>query len=475
MRPDGADSRVGTTVLGNYRLVRKIGEGGMGSVYEAEHVVLGTKLAVKVLHAECAARPEIVRRFQAEAWAASRLQHPNIIRVIDIGQLETGEPYLALEYLEGYGLDALPLPLLPDQVLLVMVPVCQALDAAHRRGIIHRDIKPPNIFIQIQPDARQDTKTVKVLDFGIAKLATESLLAGAERTHVQAVMGTPAYISPEQARSSTAVTAASDIWSLGVMLFELCTGRRPYRATTLTDVVAQQLTSPPPALSAVRPDLPPGWSAIVGACLSIDPAGRPRSALDLAELLVMAAPGGVELARQLGFVPTGRAVLPGHGPETVPMRGGVVTTHAGATGERVAKGAPTVGLGPANRSRRRPWLAAIAVASAIAAVGAGAGMWMRTGGRDGARAAASEGAPTAPAEDAAGPAAPLAADAGTPIATPATATTAAATPVDAAPDAAPANAQPATKTRPKRTRHHHRRDPWKENEVPTGPGDFEVK
>ncbi len=251
------DGRLGTTVLGNYRLSRKLGEGGMGAVYQADHVELGTKLAVKVLHAECAARPEIVRRFQAEAWAASRLNHPNIVSVIDIGRLETGEPYIALEYLDGYPLDQLPLPLVPEQILLIVVPVCQALAVAHMRGIIHRDLKPANIFIQVQGEI----KTVKLVDFGIAKLLTESLLAGAERTHAQAVMGTPAYMSPEQARSSAACTAASDIYSLGAMLFELCTGRRPYNASSIGDIVTQQLTQPVPDPGLAAPRSATGLAA----------------------------------------------------------------------------------------------------------------------------------------------------------------------------------------------------------------------
>jgi len=289
------NSLIGYRIFGGYTISRKIGEGGMGAVYIAENLDLNKKLAVKILLPEWSTNKQIVARFLAEARAASAINHPNIIEILDAAQLPDGSHYMLMEYLDGTPLDnfadrwgAMAL----DMTLAIIAQVCSALDAAHTRGIIHRDLKPANLFVSPRLTNQLFTK---VLDFGIAKL-NDARLAGSIKTGTNAVAGTPAYMSPEQARATRDVDHRADIYSLGVIIYEMLAGTRPYPANSIGELAYQQATSQPRPLAEHRPDLPPQWCQIVASCLATDPNQRPKGTRDLAHALVAATPNGQNIA-----------------------------------------------------------------------------------------------------------------------------------------------------------------------------------
>ena len=229
----------------------------MGAVYVGENPRLGKRIAVKVLLPQFCQSPQIVERFEAEARAASAIHHPNIIDVLDVAQLDDGRLYISMEYLQGASLESFIRsrgPLGVDEVLRIVVPACDALQAAHDAGIIHRDLKPANLFLVDTPENRQ---YVKILDFGIAKVTREDL-AGGIHTGSHVVLGTPGYMSHEQARGSAGVDQRSDIYAMGVITYQMLTGRLPYSATSIGDLVAQQLTGPLRARRACGPICPAG-------------------------------------------------------------------------------------------------------------------------------------------------------------------------------------------------------------------------
>ena len=360
---------IGRRVAGNYTIVSLLGRGGMGAVYAAQHDILDEKLAIKVLHPQFAHNAEMVRRFQAEARAASATKHPNIIRVHDCGRFDSGENYIALEYLDGHSLDEEPTPMALEPLLLITIQVCAGLSAAHARGIIHRDLKPANLFLSPQPQGPYHTK---ILDFGIAKLLGDAAVSGLH-THTHVIMGTPAYMSSEQARGSAHVTVLSDIWSLGAILYELTTGALPYQGASIGELVVAHLIQPVPDPGALRPDLPAGWRRIIRAALSVEPEERPQSATDLAELLIAATPRGAELATTLGWISTGTAELPvaprntvTHAGDAAPAAPARSTTLSAAAGQTRELEPP-----PPLSQSKPPWRLAAAVVLTLAVVGAG--------------------------------------------------------------------------------------------------------
>jgi serine/threonine-protein kinase len=300
------DRLIGLPLFGGYRITRKIGEGGMGAVYVAENSELQKRLAVKVLLPDRLAHSTAIKRFLAEARAASAINHRNIIEILDSSTLADGRHYILMEYLEGttlrrYARGLGPMPM--DVSLAVLAQVCSGLQAAHERGIVHRDLKPSNIFIAPQPDNPYFTK---LLDFGIAKLEDPGL-AGDLETKSQTVAGTPGYMSPEQARALRDVDHRTDLYSLGVIAYELLSGRLPYKAQSIGDLVYQQASTRPALLAQLRADLPRGWHDVVHAAICLEPEGRPRSALEFARLLIAATPNGEQIARataSLLFAPT---------------------------------------------------------------------------------------------------------------------------------------------------------------------------
>jgi eukaryotic-like serine/threonine-protein kinase len=275
-QPGGHDPIIGQTI-GNYVVSQKLGEGGMGSVYLAEHPAIGKKVALKVLHAEFAANQEVVSRFFNEAKAVNDIQHPNIVDIVDYGVLAAGPGgeqmvYFIMEFLPGIALADLirrEAPLAPERALAVSLQVADALSASHAKGIIHRDLKPDNIML-IQRGRERDF--VKLLDFGIAKLTGDQ--PGSRRTRTGIVMGTPAYMSPEQCEGRGNIDHRTDIYALGIVLYEMITGRVPFTGEGYGEVLVQHLTQAPAAPSTIRGLIPPHVEQVVLKALEKRPEMR---------------------------------------------------------------------------------------------------------------------------------------------------------------------------------------------------------
>ncbi len=286
----------GQPIFGGYVVSSQIGAGGMGEVYLVENKELRKKLVIKVLLPERSNNPELVSRFLAEARAASAIEHRNIVEILDSSKLPDGRPYILMEHLEGETLHdyaARKGRLSLDVVLAVLCQVCSGLQAAHELGIIHRDIKPSNIFISPQPDNRYFTK---ILDFGIAKLE-DPMLAKGVMTRSVMIAGTPHYMSPEQARALRDVDHRTDLYSTGVIAYELLTGKVPYDAASVGDLVYRQARTTPRAPHEIRPGIPAVWSAVIEQAMAIEPDERPGSARVLADLMIAATPNGKQIAR----------------------------------------------------------------------------------------------------------------------------------------------------------------------------------
>jgi serine/threonine-protein kinase len=273
---DPGGVQIGSVLAGRYRVERVLGQGGMGIVVQAMHLQLHQPVAMKFLLPEVLGNQQVVQRFLREAQAAVRLKSEHVARVIDVGSLESGAPYMVLEYLEGSDLSNIPRSLFSvGQIIDLVLQACEALAEAHSLGIVHRDIKPANFFITRGADG---VPLLKVLDFGISKTP----VTGSNLTATQAVMGTPAYMSPEQMRSSRDVDHRSDIWALGVVLYELLQGAPPFGGDTFSSMVIKVVTDPLPQMTV---QLPGDLAAIVYRCLEKDPARRFQNVAELAHAL----------------------------------------------------------------------------------------------------------------------------------------------------------------------------------------------
>ncbi|HLV21688.1 MAG TPA: serine/threonine-protein kinase [Polyangiaceae bacterium] len=300
------DPLLGSLAAGRYRLVRLLGEGGMGRVYLAEHEAIQKKVALKVLRNEFSARTEIVTRFQQEAISASRIKHPNVLDVFDFGQLEDGSFFLAMEFLEGNDLaDELSRvhQVHPRRAVRVAVQVCRALGAAHSRGVIHRDMKPENVFLHRTDDGDE---IVKILDFGIALLRRPEEGGGdAKRrlTRAGMIFGTPEYMAPEQA-AGRSIDQRVDTYAVGVILFEMLVGTVPFTDKEFMAVLAAHQNNPVPTLKSFAPDLSvsPELEALVYRALAKAPEDRFQSAGEFAAGL-LATPEGAGSARASGRAP----------------------------------------------------------------------------------------------------------------------------------------------------------------------------
>ncbi|MES1166274.1 MAG: serine/threonine-protein kinase, partial [Verrucomicrobiota bacterium] len=285
-RPDAA-ARVGA-VVDRYTLTRLIGRGGMGAVYEARHAALSRRFAIKFLLPELAARPDMLRRFENEAKAAGGLEHPNVAAVMDFGRANDGAPYIVMEFLQGEDCARLlkrsgPLPV--ARAANIVVQACRGLDVAHANGIVHRDLKPENLFVS---DAGDGTDLVKVLDFGIAKLRVAD--AGVA-TGTGATFGTAFYMSPEQARGAADVDPRTDVWSLGVVLYELLAGQRPFAGDQFLQVGHQILSVAPRPLGDLRPALPARLIAAIDRAMAKELSARWPTVLAFADALSAFAGG----------------------------------------------------------------------------------------------------------------------------------------------------------------------------------------
>ncbi len=268
---------VGQTV-GNYRVTAQLGEGGMGKVFLAEHPVIRSKVALKAIHPQFATNSEVVSRFVNEARVVNQIEHDHIVNITDFGNTPEGDFYFIMEYLQGAMLSDLigrePFPSL--RAANIAAQIADALAASHERGVIHRDLKPENILL-ITRDTTPDF--VKVFDFGLAKLTHPDYQTG-HQTGAGIVMGTPFYMSPEQCEAKAEVDHRADIYALGVILFEMLTGRVPFQGSGYGDVMVKHINLPAPTARSLVPDLPPEIDAIVNRALAKNPADRFQTMTD---------------------------------------------------------------------------------------------------------------------------------------------------------------------------------------------------
>jgi serine/threonine-protein kinase len=309
----------GQIVAEKYRIVEPVGTGGMGMVFAAVHLGLDRRVALKVMRTDAYGDEEAITRFMREARTAARLEGPHVARVLDVGRLESGAPYLVMELLNGQNLQSLvaergPLPV--EEAVDYLLEACEALAEAHGAGVVHRDLKPANLFLT--RDAYGES-SIKVLDFGISKCLTPGVATDPGLTDSRTMMGSPAYMSPEQMRSSRNVDHRTDIWGLGTALFELVTGRVAWSGDSLSEVCVQVASDPAPSIRDLVPSAPGELDAIVKRCLEKRPERRYQHVADLAVALSpFASPRGrVTLERVLR--------ISGHGKE-----------HAATTATRLA-------------------------------------------------------------------------------------------------------------------------------------------
>ncbi|MES1208009.1 MAG: serine/threonine-protein kinase [Pseudomonadota bacterium] len=331
--------RPGVVLDGTYRIVRLVGQGGMGEVYEARHARLAGRYAVKVLHPEIRKHPEVLLRFQREAQVTSALRHPGIVQVIDFNTALNGAPYLVMEYLEGEDLGQIIVregALDVARTVDITRQIASALSAAHRKGIVHRDLKPQNIFLL--PADQDEAERAKVLDFGISKIRSVSR----KLTATSVVLGTPQFMAPEQAEGREEVDAAADQFSLAAIVYEMLTGRPAFSGDTLASVVYQIVHVDPVPVTRLRPDLPAAIQLVMARAFAKRKQERFASAL--------------EFARQLGNA-AGASLVPGvvdsRAVAAVPA---IVTPPASTDSTRRTETLPLPAIAPSGGVSQDDWL-----------------------------------------------------------------------------------------------------------------------
>jgi serine/threonine protein kinase len=281
----------GEVLEGKYVVERVLGMGGMGVVVAAFHMQLQQRVALKFLLPEASKRADVVARFAREARAAARIQSEHVARVVDVGTMSTGAPYMVMEYLDGWDFSRLLRQYgamsIPDSVDYLL-QACEAIAEAHVAGIVHRDLKPGNLFLARRTDG---SSIVKVLDFGISKASTPGV---DDMTQTSQLMGSPLYMSPEQLRSARTVDSRSDLWALGIILFQFVTGQVPFKGETMPELCAQILVNQAPLLRTVRSDAPEGLELAIQTCLQQDPTHRFANIADFANAI---APFGTPKAQ----------------------------------------------------------------------------------------------------------------------------------------------------------------------------------
>jgi len=333
----------GQILAGKFRIERVLGQGGMGIVVAATHLQLDERVALKFLLPDALANPEAVERFAREARASVKIKSEHVARVSDVGTLESGSPYMVMEYLHGEDLaawvrrnGALPVP----EAIEFLLQACEAIAEAHALGIVHRDLKPANLFVTRRVDG---SPCIKVLDFGISKVTVPGAVPEFGMTKTSTVMGSPLYMSPEQMSSSRNVDMRTDIWALGVILYETLTGRVPFEAETMPQLCGMILQDPPRPIHELRPDLPQALQQVLLRCLEKDRARRWNNVAELAFALApFALPAAQRSAERIARV-LGAAGFP-----SVPVAvaassrpGTGTTTNFGASSETKKRRSPT--------------------------------------------------------------------------------------------------------------------------------------
>jgi len=393
----------GATV-GNYRVLYKLGEGGMGAVYVAEHTLLGRKAAIKALLPELSAHKEIVQRFFNEAKAVTQITDPGIVQVFDFGYDSTGRAFIVMELLEGEPMDkriARVGQLPPADCVRMMKQICSSLGAAHHKGIIHRDLKPENLFIVGDP-AVTGGERAKILDFGIAKLSRDESTA---KTRTGMMMGTPIYMSPEQCRGAGNVDHRSDIYSIGCVMMTMLTGKPPFEGSGSGELIVAHMRETPPLAASRVPGMPPQIDQVLQRALAKDPAQRFQSMAEMVQALAHVEAALFGYTPPPGSITSPYAAVPGSSPPYMPAPGSSPPYMASPTPALVGSGtgphvAPTtlssaVGqTGGTSTSRRGVFLgvAAVGLVAAITVVvlvatrgGGGSGSGSSTGSDEAAK------------------------------------------------------------------------------------------
>ncbi len=275
LRPGALGLSENDVVGARYRIERLLGEGGMGRVYLATDSIAGGRVALKIMAGVSAASSESLERFVREARVLLRIRSANVARLLDAGNLEDGAPYFAMEYLDGHDLSHEPVPMPPAAALALALQACDGVAAIHDAGVVHRDLKPGNLFLTRDGDLT----TLKILDFGIAKLARgqdagDQEVADGLLTGAVTVLGTPRYMSPEQLLSSRDVDASTDIWALGILLYELLTHEHPFEGTSITEICASIFLKQPRPMRERAPAIPAALDEVVLRCLALEKKDR---------------------------------------------------------------------------------------------------------------------------------------------------------------------------------------------------------
>ena len=378
-----APVREGDILAGKYKVERVLAHGGMGVVVAAIHQQLEQRVALKFLLPEEMKNESTVGRFLLEAKAAVRLRSEHVARVLDVGTAETGSPYIVMEYLDGRDLSAILAdgePMSVTSAVSYVLQACEAVAEAHALGIVHRDLKPANLFLTHRADG---TPCVKVLDFGVSKLVGREL----NMTKTNAVIGTPFYMAPEQLRSSRDADVRSDIWALGMVLYELLTGNVAFERDTLPELCMAIMTMPTPAPREKRPDIPPALEAVILRALAKEPADRYPTLAELARALAPFSPLGPASEKRIGRVlgegrPVGTSDVPpprspgatalyASGPLAEATPPGATTREVDAFGVTTDdRGTPDAPVLVAGASRGPRWLlAGLAVVAIMGLVG----------------------------------------------------------------------------------------------------------
>jgi hypothetical protein len=327
----------GDVIDGKYRIIRLIGEGGMGAVYEGGNIRIHRTVAIKVLHAGVAENQDAVQRFEREAQAAGRIGSEHIVEVLDLGNLPDGDRFMVMEFMDGDSLSARIQNrgrLTARETYPVARQILEGLAAAHGAGIIHRDLKPDNVYLLKMRGGQADF--VKLLDFGISKFSALSGESGFSMTRTGAVMGTPYYMSPEQAKGAKGMDHRADLYAVGVILYECVTGRVPFNADTFNELLFKIVLETPQPIEQVIPDSDPEFNKIIQKAMAREPGLRYQTAREFQQAVDQWASGmGVAAGRPLGAL----AATPAPGPRTAALPTAGVPTPSGGTGSRAGSDA----------------------------------------------------------------------------------------------------------------------------------------